>query len=135
MPETVRDWIRAAEDGPVAEQWTLLCFLAGQRVALDEDEVNGGLRRAELLLAAGGNPRRGLELYGRAVSALAIDLDSPTRRAQLDEGLAALGLEVEGLAGASEAVRLLRRDPRHAWQCFALGLLAEHLGDAEPASD
>ena len=34
-------------------------------------EANGALRRAELLLAAGGDPRRGLELVGRAVTSVA----------------------------------------------------------------
>ena len=35
------------------------------------------MRRAELLLAAGGDPRRELELDGRAVTSVADDLDEP----------------------------------------------------------
>ena len=65
----------------------LLCFLAGRDVALDAHELGAALRRSELLLAAGGDPRRPLELHGRAVTALAEDLDEPERRAQLAAGL------------------------------------------------
>jgi len=123
----VRDWIRSVERAEPQEQWTLLCFLAGQEVTLDEGELNAALRRSALLLATGGDPRRGLELYGRAVTGLAADLDAPAARAELRAGLASLAAAAEGLQGAGEALRLLQRDPDLAWQCFALGLLAEEL--------
>jgi hypothetical protein len=123
----IRALVRAAERSEPQEQWALLCFAAGQSVDLDEPELNGALRRAELLLAAGGDPRRPLELYGRAVSALATDLDRPAARLQLAEGLAGLAPAVEGLRGATEALRLLRRDADLAWQCYAMSLLAEEL--------
>ena len=70
-PESLRDLIRAAEHAEPPEQWALLCFLAGRGVTTDEHELNAALRRSQLLLAAGGDPRRRLELYGRAVTALA----------------------------------------------------------------
>lgn len=126
-----RDWIRAFERADPHEQWALLCFLAGRGVSLDHDELHAALRRAELLLAAGGDPRRPLELYGRAVSALAADLDDASAREQLAEGLGALGAETEGLRGAGEALRLLGRDGDLAWQCFAMALLAEELADED----
>ncbi len=85
------------------------------------------VRRSELLLAAGGDPRRRLELYGRAVTALAEDLDHPVCREQLAAGLTALTPEAEGLQGAAEALRLLTRDPALAWQSYAMALLAEAL--------
>ena len=122
-----RDWIRAAERREPHEQWTLLCFLAGRSVEVDEDELNAALRRSELLLAAGGDPRRPLELYGRAVTALAEDLDEAGRRSRLAAGLATLAPAVEGLRGATEARRLLRGDGDLAWQCYAMALLAEEL--------
>lgn len=128
--DTVRDWIRSIERAEPQEQWTFLCFLAGRRVTIDADELNGALRRAELLLAAGGDPRRRLELYGRAVTSIGEDLDTPAARAELAAGLAALVADAEGLRGAAEALRLLRRDPDLAWQCFAMALLAEELADA-----
>jgi len=89
------------------------------------------VRRSELLLAAGGDPRRRLELYGRAVTALAEDLDHPVFREQLAAGLAALTSETEGLRGAAEALRLLARDPDLAWQSYAMALLAEALADED----
>ena len=95
---------------------------------MDAAEANGALRRAELLLVAGGDPRRGLELYGRAVTAVARDVDTPERRRQLDAGLAGLESDAAGLRGATEALRRLRADPDLAWQCFAAALLAEELG-------
>jgi hypothetical protein len=124
---TVRDWIRSLERAEPEDQWTLLCFVAGRDVTLDEHEVNAALRRAELLLATGGDPRRKLELYGRAVTAVAEDLDDPAARAQLRGGLEALAAEAEGLRGAGEALRLLLRDGDLAWQCFACALVAEEL--------
>jgi hypothetical protein len=108
-----------------------LCFLAGQSMTVDMAELHAALRRSELLLAAGGDPRRPLELYGRAVTALAEDLDDPILRAELAAGLEALQPEIEGLRGATEALRLLGRDSDLAWQCYAMSLLAEHLADEE----
>jgi hypothetical protein len=131
MPDRPRDWIRAAEHADPHEQWALLCFLAGRSVNLDEGELHAALRRSELLLATGGDPRRPLELYGRAVTALAEDLDDPTARAELAAGLEALSPEIEGLRGAAEAQRLLGRDGDLAWQCFAMALLAEELAGEE----
>lgn len=126
-----RDWIRAAERAEPQEQWALLCFIAGRGVALDERDLHAALRRSELLLATGGDPRRPLELYGRAVTALALDLDGAPGRAALAAGLSALAPEVEGLRGASEALRLLESDHDLAWQCFALALLADALADED----
>ena len=127
----MRDLIRGLERAPAEELWTTLAWVAGQRVDLDPAERNAALRRAELLLAAGGDPRRRLELFGRAVTAVARDLDAPARRAQLADGLAALGDETQGLRAAGEGLRLLGGDGDLAWQCFAAALVAEDLGDDE----
>jgi hypothetical protein len=105
----------------------VLCFLAGRRVTLAPEEANGAVRRAELLLAAGGDPRRRLELHGRAVTALARDLDATDRRRELAEGLAALEPHVAGLRGTAESLHALRADDDLAWQCFAAALLADEL--------
>ena len=59
--------------------------------------------------------------------ALAEDLDDPVSRAQLAAGLDGLTEETDGLRGASEALRLLRRDGDLAWQCYAMALLADAL--------
>jgi hypothetical protein len=131
---TIRDWLRSVERADPEEQWTLLCFLAGADVELDEAEVKAALRRAELLLATGGDPRRRLELYGRAVTAVADDLDAPAARGELHTGLERLAAEAAGLRGAQEAIRLLLRDPDLAWQCYACALVAEELADEGAAS-
>ena len=132
MPKNrLRDWVRSTEHAPPEEQWALLCFLAGRSVMVDEAELHAALRRSELLLAAGGDPRRPLELYGRAVTALADDLDEPALRTELAAGLEALQPEIDGLRGATEALRLLGRDGDLAWQCYAMSLLAEHLAGEE----
>ena len=78
--ETIRDWVRSLERREPTEQWTMLCCLAGRKIAIDDDELNGAVRRAELLLAAGGDPHRPLDPFGRAATALADDLDTPERR-------------------------------------------------------
>jgi hypothetical protein len=129
-PSSLRDVIRGLERAPMEEMWTALSFLAGRGVELDEADRNAALRRAELLLAAGGDPHRRLELYGRAVTAVAADLDSPAARAALRRGLDDLEPETDGLRGAGEALRLLRSDPDLAWQCYAAALLADELSDA-----
>ena len=134
--ETIRASVRAAERAEPHEQWALLCFLAGRSVQIDAQELNAALRRAELLLAAGGDPHRPLELYGRAVTALAEDLDDPPARAQLaaglDDGEAVIRTKLlQVVRGASEALRLLSRDADLAWQCFSMALLAEELAGEE----
>jgi hypothetical protein len=125
----VRDWLSSVERVEPEEQWSLVCFVAGRSVELDPELLNGALRRAELLLATGGDPHRDPELYGRAVTALARDLDSPAARAQLRSGLEALQADAAGFPGAGEALRLLLRDPDLAWQSFALALLAGELAE------
>jgi hypothetical protein len=125
--DTIRDWVRPLERADPTEQWTMLCFFAGRSVDLDEDELNAAVRRAELLLAAGGDPRRPLDPFGRAATALADDLDTPERREQLQTGLEALRPEIAGLRGAREAVGVLLADPDLAWKAFATSLLAEAL--------
>ena len=122
--------LRRVEVAESEEQRILLCFLAGRSVTLDESDVNAALRRAELLLAAGGDPHRPLELHGRAVSALAEDLFEPERRSELDAGLASLDVDGESFPSTAETVAALRGDDDLSWQYFAMALLAEALSDA-----
>lgn len=98
---------------------------------LDESALCAALRRSELLLAAGGDPRRPLELHGRAVTALAGDLDDPGQRVQLAAGLAALVPAAAHLPEVSAALEQLTRDADLAWQCYAMARLAEHLANDE----
>jgi hypothetical protein len=119
-------WLPLLEQASGEDRWMLLCFLAGRRVVLDAAELHGALRRAELLLASGGDPRRPLELRGRAVTAVAADLDVPAARDQLRAGLEALLEEAAGSPAEAEVRRLLA-DGDLAWQCFACAVLAEAL--------
>jgi hypothetical protein len=125
--ESVHNALRPIERAEAEEQWALVCFVAGRGVELDPALVKGAVRRAELLLATGGDPHRSLELYGRAVTAVAHDLDAPAARRQLRASLESLQAEAAGLPGVNEALRLLLADPDLAWQCFALSVLAEEL--------
>ncbi|MBA3429010.1 MAG: hypothetical protein H0U07_10630 [Actinobacteria bacterium] len=104
-----------------------LAYLAGRQIVLDEPPVRAAVRRAELLLATGGDPRRELELDGSAVRAVAADLDEPLARAELLRGLERLHGESEGLPAVAAALSRLREEPELAWQAYACALLADAL--------
>jgi hypothetical protein len=126
-PPWLRQLERALEsDGEDAlvHGLVVLTGVAGDGVALGEDEVRGAGRRALLLLATGGDPRRGLDLRGRAVSALAAELDAPSRRNDLAAGLVAVREQAGGLAHVGELLRQLETDPDTAWRAFCAGRLA-----------
>jgi hypothetical protein len=91
--------------------------------------VKAAVRRAELLLAAGGDPRRELELDGRAVTSVAEDLDDPRARDQLEDALARLAAASEGMTAVSDGLARLRAQPNLAWQSYACTLLAEAMGE------
>jgi hypothetical protein len=112
---------------PSDQQIVVLCHLAAVAVPLDADELNGALRRAELLLATGGDPLRPLELDGRAVTALAGDLDSPEGRGALHDALAALSPEVAEIPELAAVLRELLGDGDLAWRGLAAALLANEL--------
>ena len=120
--ELVERRLEAGERGEV-----LLAFVAGREVELPEDELRSARRRAMLVLAAGGDPHRELEIESRAVLVLARDLDSPARRQALREGLAALRAEALGLEQVSMVLDELEADADVAWRAFACALLAEEL--------
>ena len=124
----MRELLELLEAGPSNSLLLGLAWLAGQGIELDEEEVRATVRRAELLLAAGGDPRRELELDGRAVASVAADLDDPDAREQLENSLNALATEAEGLASVASALAQLRAQPDLAWQCYAGALLAEAIG-------
>jgi hypothetical protein len=124
----MRELLELLEAGPGDNLLPGLAWLAGQEVELDPHEVKATVRRAELLLAAGGDPRRELELDGRAVTAVAEDLDEPGARDQLEDSLARLAAASEGLVAVSEGLARLRAQPDLAWQSYACALLAEAIG-------
>jgi hypothetical protein len=115
------------EAGERTEGLSALAYVAGRRVQVDPEALAAARRRAMLLLAAGGDPQRGLELEGRAVTALAADVDDPAYRAALAEGFAELLGEAEGLGHVTGALGQLAAEPNLAWRAFACALLAEEL--------
>jgi hypothetical protein len=124
----MRELLELLEAGPGDNLLPGLAWLAGQEVELDPDEVKGTVRRAELLLASGGDPHRELELDGRAVTAVADDLDDPAARDELEDSLARLATASEGLTAVSDGLARLRAQPDLAWQSYACALLAEAIG-------
>ena len=108
----------------------VLATVAGREVHVDEDEAHGAARRALLLLSAGGGPERGLDLHGRAVTAMADDLRTVDRQLALEDGLKQLRLQAEGLAHVSEALHGLAEAPDIAWRAYTAGILAQALGDS-----
>lgn len=117
---------RLAAGEPVAIEVSL-ALLAGQDVELDPDELRGARRRAVQLLATGGDPHRDPEPDGRAVTALAADLDAPEHRAALADGLSSLNATVAGLPEVSARLERLSADQELAWRWFACTVLAEEL--------
>jgi hypothetical protein len=104
-----------------------VAFLAGADVTIPDDELRGARRRAVLLLAAGGDPHRDLDLEGRAVQALASDLDSKRRREALATGLSAVAGAAPDLEVLHSTVDELLADTDLAWRSFACSLLVEEL--------
>jgi hypothetical protein len=122
--ELIEGRLEAGEPGEA-----LLALVAGTEVEIPAGELRSACRRAMLVLAAGGDPHRELELDSRAVSVLARDLDRLERRESLRDGLQGLRESAAGLPLASALLVRLEDDPDLAWRAFALALLADELGD------
>ncbi len=124
--------LAADPDGEVlATAIVVLASLAGRDVVIPEAERRAATRRALLLLAAGGDPERGLDLNGRAVTALAADLRDIDRQLALEAGLRELSRLATGLPHVSEAVHALTDAPEVAWRAYACSLLADELGEED----
>src|SRR5438067_12102059 len=117
------------EAGAEADVRPALALLAAPEPLVDPEELTPALRRAMLLLAAGGDPHRQLELDGRAVGALAAELDRPERRATVSRGLEALHAEAPGLPQVSRALEELLLDATLGWRPYACGLIADELDE------
>jgi len=111
------------------EQTAALAWLAVQGVELDPGELSAARRRALLVLASGGDPRRDLEPDSRAVAGFADELDEPGRRAAFAGSIAALRSEAEGLPTVASTLEALAADGELAWRWAACGLLAEELAE------
>jgi hypothetical protein len=112
-----------------SELLVVLVWLVAGDVGIDEAELKAGLRRAMLVLAAGGDPHRELDFDSVAAQRLAAELDTPGRRAALALALGGLARDAEGLATVSAALAALDQEPDLAWRSLALALLADELAD------
>ncbi len=114
-----------------AQACAMLALVAGEQVSVLNEELQSALRRALLVLAAGGDPHRELELDGTAVSRFADELDSPARRAELEASLRRLHEQAAGLPRAAFLLDALIEDRDLAWRSLAVALLADELGDTD----
>ena len=125
--EALDDLLTRVDAGELGDPLPVLAYIAGQSVEIDDEDLNGGRRRALLLVAAGGDPHRDLDVDDRAVKALAADLYTDERREQLGRSIDALVLQVRERPVAREAALFLAADVDLAWRLFSLSLLAEEL--------
>jgi hypothetical protein len=131
-------WLVDLEEGLAAETGgdtdllatalVVLASVAGASVPVDEEERRGATRRALLRLAAGGDPSRGLDLNGPAVTELAEELRDIDRQLALETGFRELAAQSAGLPHVSEALHGLMHAPDIGWRAYACSLLAEDLG-------
>jgi hypothetical protein len=127
--DALDDLLMRVDAGELGDPLPVLAYIAGQSVEIDDEDLNGGRRRALLLVAAGGDPHRELDVDDRAVKALAADLYSDERREQLGRSIDALVLRVRERPVAREAALFLAADVDLAWRLFSLSLLAEELAE------
>jgi hypothetical protein len=125
--DALDDLLTRVDAGELGDPLPVLAYIAGQSVEIDDADLNGGRRRALLLVAAGGDPHRDLDIDDRAVKALAADLFTDERREQLGRSIDALVLQVRERPVAREAALFLAADVDLAWRLFSLSLLAEEL--------
>ena len=125
--DPLEDLLARVDAGELGDPLPVLAYVAGASIEIDELELNGARRRALLLVAAGGDPHRGLDVDDRAVKAIAEDLFTDERRAQLARGIDALVLRVRDLPTVREGALFLAGDVDLAWRLYSLGLLAEEL--------
>jgi hypothetical protein len=125
--DALDDLLTRVDAGELGDPLPVLAYIAGQSVEIDDEDLNGGRRRALLLVAAGGDPHRDLDIDDRAVKALAADLFTDERREQLGRSIDALVLQVRERPVAREAALFLAADVDLAWRLFSLSLLAEEL--------
>ena len=128
MPRSELEQLEAAGAEPGSGDLLVpLVWLCLPALGLPEDDLKAARRRALFVLAAGGDPQRGLALDSVAAERLAAELDSPERRKALHTALSQL--DVTGLERVAGGVTELLADEELAWRCLALALLADELSE------
>jgi hypothetical protein len=117
------------EAGELGDPLPVLAYVAGQDVELPEPSLHEARRRALLVLAAGGDPHRELDVDAPAVRTLAAELYTDERRARLGVAIDELVLAARELPRTREAALFLAADVDLAWRLFMLSLIAEELAD------
>ncbi|HET9324131.1 MAG TPA: hypothetical protein VFO03_09645 [Gaiellaceae bacterium] len=107
----------------------MLAFVALDKLDFAAAELSAAVRRALLVLAAGGDLRRELHLDDGAVAGLAGDLDDPERRAELSGALRELRSAADELPATAAVLDELLADPDRAWRALATAILADELTD------
>ncbi|MGZ8716207.1 MAG: hypothetical protein ACXWYO_03765, partial [Gaiellaceae bacterium] len=101
----------AGLDPRSGELLVVLTWLVLGDIDIDETERKAALRRAMLVLAAGGDPHREIDHDSVAVARLADELDTPERRGSVAAALAGLAAEAAELTIVSEALGTLQGEP------------------------
>jgi hypothetical protein len=127
--DAVHALLERVEAGELGNPLPVLAYVAGRHVEVDDAELNAAKRRAITVRAAGGDAQREPALDDVAVKRLAVELYTDERRAQLGHAIDELALRARELPRVREAVLFLAKDVDLAWRLFALGLVAEDLGD------
>jgi len=128
LPRSRLEALEAAGYEPESgELLVALVWLVLGELPIAEDELKAARRRAMLVLAAGGDPHRELDLNSVAAERLATELDAPERRLALAQALA--GLDAVGLPSVEQGLVALQADSGLAWRCLGLALLADELAD------
>ncbi|HEX2496979.1 MAG TPA: hypothetical protein VHK46_09105 [Gaiellaceae bacterium] len=122
--EHLEPHLRETEPGGAA---AMLALVALESVDFDAGELSAAVRRALLVLAAGGDLRRELSLDDRAVAGLADDLDDPARREELTAALRRLRAAADELPATAAALDGLLAEPDRAWRALATAVLADEL--------
>jgi hypothetical protein len=112
-----------------SELLVALAWLVSGELGFDENELRASRRRAMLVLVAGGDPHRDLDLDAAAAERLGAELDTEARRAALASALDALAADAEGLPAVTAGLDALRSEPELAWRSLSVALLADELVD------
>ena len=112
-----------ASEPSEADAAAAAAFAASMTLPLDEAALAGPLRRALLLLAAGGDPHRALDAGARAVRALADELEGLVGDEELAAAFASVHTRARGLPRIEAAAAALAADPATARRALALALL------------
>lgn len=112
-----------------------IAFHAAAELALNKDALRAAIRRAMLVLAAGGDPHREISLGDVAVVRLADELDSASRREELARQLRHVAQTAVGLPVVERAVAALQADAEFAWRWVALALVVSERLDVDEDED